>query len=169
MPGVRPADVQTGARSRCICAAIRSWSAAMRFLRCSGVALWRGSGVAPWRCSGVAPWRGSGAALGRGSGVAVWRCSGVAQLRTANTTNAKVADFHIPMTMPFRLRLSCGATASRSAAASDGDGRRYRGLNRPPSPPDLPQQLLCPRSGKFRRFRERARTKARPIDDAGAF
>ena len=25
---------------------------------------------------------------------------GVAQPRTANTTNAKVADFHIPMTMP---------------------------------------------------------------------
>jgi hypothetical protein len=74
-----------------------------------------------------------------------------------------VADFHIPMTMPFRLRLSFGATASRTAAASDGGGRRNRGLNRPPSPPDLPQQLLCPRCGKFRRSAKRAKAEARPV------
>ena len=99
VPGVRPADVQTGARSRCMRAAIRSWSAAMRFWRCSGVTL--------WRCSGVA--------LGRCSGVALGRCSGVAQPRTANTINDKVADFHILMTIPFRY---CDWVSVRLLAAT---------------------------------------------------
>jgi hypothetical protein len=107
VPGVRPADVQTGARSRCMRAAIRSWSAAMRFWRCSGVTLWRCSGVTLGRCSGVA--------LGRCSGVALGRCSGVAQPRTANTINDKVADFHILMTIPFRY---CDWVSVRLLAAT---------------------------------------------------
>jgi len=104
VPGVKPADVQIGARSRSMCAAIRCCSAAMRFWRCSGVAL--------GRCSGVA--------LGRCSGVTLWRCSGVAQPRTADPINTKVADFHISDDHSLLLRRSFGAIDSRNAAASDG-------------------------------------------------
>jgi hypothetical protein len=154
VPGVRPADVQIGARSRCMCAATRSWSAATRFRRCSGVALWRCSGVALWRCSGVALWRCSG--------VALWRCSGVAQPRTTNTTDAKVADFHVLITIPFGC---CDRASVRLLAATRQlltVARQYRGVSRSPSFHDLPQQLLCRRSGKFSRFAKNKAPAGRP-------
>ena len=113
VPGVRPADVQIGPRSRCMCSAMRLFSAAMRFWCCSR--FWRCSGV--WTCSGA--WSCSCSCAWTCPGA--WTFSGAAQ-PTTTTTVSKATVQHLHLDLPTHIVCLSSMRFSRKAAAFDGDG-----------------------------------------------